>query len=259
MITKENKIKIYKAGKLARTIKAVLINLIESRETSAYEIDQLVNEYARHKLNYRPAFMNYKGYAHSVCVSKESVALHGVPDKSIRLKTGEIVTVDLGIEYKKYKTDTAFSVIVGSKNLVINDEFVRRRKLIDAAYKALFCGLAVVKNGATVGDITTAIDSVIQQNGYWSPSIYGGHGIGLLLHSKPFIPNNIQALNNPFVASYRLTTGMIVCIEPILLERKDTLITLEDGWTVKARSNYNLSAHVEETIEVTEDGYIVIT
>ena len=193
-----------------------------------------------------PAEKGYYGYPASACVSVNDTLIHGIPSNKQFIKEGDIVSVDIVANYKGYMADACRTFKVGT----ISE---RAERLVRVTKEAFFEALKYVKPGSFVGDISHAIQRYVESHGYNVTRDYTGHGIGTEMHEDPSIPNYGKE-----GTGHKLMPGMALCIEPMVLEgRKDTRV-LGDGWTVKSRDG-KLTAHYENTVIVTEDGYEIIT
>ena len=193
-----------------------------------------------------PAEKGYYGYPASACVSVNDTLIHGIPSNKIILKEGDIVSVDIVANYKGYMADACRTFAVGH----LSD---RAARLVRVTKEAFFETLKYVKVGNYIGDISHAIQTYVESHGYNVTRDYTGHGIGSSMHEDPSIPDYGKA-----GTGIRIEEGMALAIEPMVLEgRKDTRV-LGDGWTVKAKDG-KLTAHYENTVIVTNDGYEIIT
>ena len=212
---------------------------------STYELDALCEQMILSH-GATPSFKGYGGFKDSICASINEVVVHGIPSKLAILKEGDIITIDVGAKYKGYHGDGAVTYAVGE----IAQE---ARDLLNVTQFALKQGIAQVKPGATVGDISSAIGTTIKAHGYGIPLEYTGHGIGRSLHEDPTIPNDGKAGSGP-----RLKEGMTFCIEPIVHQGKPFTKVLSDHWTVITKDK-SLSAHFEHTVLVTNEGCSILT
>jgi len=211
---------------------------------SAIELDR-EGEKAIRKRGALPAFKGYRGYKHATCISRNFEVVHGIPDDR-KLKEGDIVSVDVGTKVGKFFGDTAATFAVGRIDK-------RLEKLIRAAKEALYLGIAEAKPGKYLGDVSFAIQSHAEKNGYTVVRDLFGHGIGTELHEDPLVPNFGQKGTGP-----RLEEGMVFAIEPMLNMGRSDIETLSDGWTVVTRDR-KFSAHFEHTVAVTKKGTQVLT
>lgn len=230
-----------------RVVGLVFKNLQEAIKPgmSTLEIDAIVEKTMLDN-NCTPAEKGYFGYPASACVSVNDTLIHGIPSSKIILREGDIVSVDIVANYKGYMADACRTYKVGT----ITD---RAARLVKVTKDAFFEALKYVHVGAFIGDVSAAVQRYVESHGYNVSRDYTGHGIGTEMHEDPSIPN----YGKPGTG-VKLEPGMALCIEPMVLEgRKDTRV-LGDGWTVKAKDG-KLTAHYENTVIVTEDGYEIIT
>ena len=212
---------------------------------STLEIDEIVEKTMLDN-DCIPAEKGYYDYPASACVSVNDTLIHGIPSSKIILKEGDIVSVDIVANYKGYMADACRTFSVGT----ISD---RAARLVRVTKEAFFEALNYVKPGNYIGDVSNAIQRYVENHGYNVTRDYTGHGIGKDMHEDPSIPNYGKA-----GTGVKLMPGYALAIEPMVLEgRKDTRV-LNDGWTVKSRDG-KLTAHYENTVIVTEDGYEIIT
>lgn len=193
------------------------------------------------ELQARPAFLDYHGFPASVCVSVNEEVVHGIPRPERLLRAGDIVSIDVGLDWRGYYSDTAFTVAVGEAG-------AEGARLIGATRDALDRALAQVGPGACVGEIGAAISGLIDERGFSVAENFTGHGIGRSLHEEPVVPNVGRPGEGP-----RLKPGMALAIEPIVNAGGPEIEILEDGWTAVTRDR-RPSAHFEHTVLVTEDG-----
>lgn len=194
-----------------------------------------------------PTFKDYNGFPGHICISVNDTLIHGIPSKKVVLKEGDIVSLDVGATYKGYCADAARTFPVGN----ISEE----AKALILTTKASF--YHAIENHAMPGrhlsDISNAIQTYCEARGFTIPRDYTGHGIGRNLHEEPYIPNFGEAGHGPI-----LREGMCLAIEPMVHAGKKETRVLADGWTVKTVDGY-LSAHYENTIVITRDGYEILT
>lgn len=193
-----------------------------------------------------PTFKGYGGFPGAICVSVNDTLIHGIPSSKIILKEGDIVSLDVGATYKGYCGDACRTFAVGTVT-------ERAKRLIQTTEESFFESLKVIKPGARVGDISHAIQKYNEERGYSLPRNYTGHGTGRHLHEDPNIPNVGISGTGPL-----LQKGMTIAIEPMVAEGRPDTRTLSDEWTVKMKDG-KLSAHYENTIVITEDGYEILT
>ena len=212
---------------------------------STWEIDKLVRQYIE-KAGATPSFLNYGGFPASACISVNDVVIHGIPSKSILLKKGDIVGIDVGACYKGYHGDNAWTFPCGEVSEAA-------QALLDATEKALFLGIEQARPGNRLGDVGHAIQAYVEARSYSVVREFIGHGVGANLHEDPSVPN----YGTPG-RGVRLQPGMVIAIEPMVNQRGPKVRVLEDGWTVKTRDG-GLSAHFEHTVAITPDGPAILT
>lgn len=211
---------------------------------STKQLDKIVEETIL-KHGATPSFKGYGGFPASICASINDVLIHGIPDHRT-LKEGDIISIDIGANYKGYHGDSAWTYAVGK----VSDDVKRLMKITE---EALYLGLKEVKPGNRITDISNAIQKYAEANGYSIPRDYTGHGIGKDLHEDPIVPNFGEPGRGPV-----LKVGMAIAIEPMVNMGVKETKTLMDGWTVKTLDS-KLSAHYEHTVIITENGYEITT
>lgn len=208
------------------------------------ELDRLSEELAL-KRGARPAFKGYRGYPYSLCTSVNSEVVHGMPSER-ELKEGDIVSLDFGILNDGYYGDAAVTVPVGEIT-------PGARKLLKITEEALYRGIAEVKAGNRIGDISSAIQNHVEAAGYSVVRDLVGHGIGKSLHEDPQVPNYGSGGRG-----IELKPGMVFAIEPMVNEGTYRVEILRDGWTV-VTADGKLSAHFEHSVAITENGPVILS
>jgi methionyl aminopeptidase len=194
----------------------------------------------------QPAFKGYNNYPASLCVSVNEEIIHGVPSSKRVFKSGDLVSVDLGIKHQGLFVDTAFTYTIGNSTPLA-------RKLIGVCRGALREAVKRVKVGSRIGDISSAVQTFVEQHGFSVIRNFVGHGIGRVLHCYPEVPN-FGEKNTGEV----LREGMVLAIEPMISSGSYEVEILSDGWTAKTKDN-SLSCHFEHTVAVTKRGAWVLT
>ncbi len=194
----------------------------------------------------RPSQLGYHGFPAAVCVSRNQVVCHGVPRPDEALVDGDIVNVDVTTEFGGFHGDTSATFLIG-------DPSPEARRLVDLARRCREAGIAVVREGARLGDIGAAIESLARREGASVVRDYGGHGIGRKMHTSLHVPHHGQP-----GTGIRLKAGMAFTIEPMINLGRPEVRRLADGWTV-VTADGSLSAQFEHTILVTRDGCEVLT
>lgn len=208
------------------------------------EIDELGETFIRSK-GATPSFKGYEGYPASICTSINEEVVHGIPSKR-KLRNGDIITLDIGACYKGYHGDSAWTYAVGE----ITD---KRKYLMEHTEKSLYAGLAEIKPGNHIGDISHAVEEYAKAHNLGVIRELVGHGVGTNVHEEPDVPNYGKAGTGPL-----LKEGMVIAVEPMLtLGRRDICI-LDDDWTIETVDN-SPSAHYEHTVVVTKNGMEILT
>ena len=232
------------AGRI--TGEALLVAREHVREgVSTYELDRVIRQYIE-KSGAKPSFLGLYGFPGSACISINDEVIHGIPSKKRILQEGDIVKIDLGACYKGYHGDSARTIPVGK----VSDQ---AQKLITVTRESFFAGVAQLKSGNRLGDVGSAIDTVVKENGFSTVRKYIGHGIGKEVHEAPDVPN----YGTPG-RGVRICSGMVLAIEPMVNVGTYEVKELADGWTV-VTADRKLSAHYENTVALTDDGVINLT
>lgn len=246
MIQLRSEGEIEKIGMASRVVAKVLEALRESAKPgcAARDLD-LIAARLIEKENAKPAFKGYMGYPANICVSVNSEVIHGIPG-AYRLKEGDIAGLDVGVELQGYYGDGAITVAVGSVSPSLE-------RLISVTKEALNNAIAKAVTGNRIGDISYAIQSHAEKNGFSVVRDYVGHGIGTSIHEEPSVPNFGSA-----GTGLRLKPGMVLAIETMVNSGGSRVKVLDDKWTVVTADN-KPSAHFEHTIAVTENGPRILT
>ncbi len=198
------------------------------------------------KMNAYPAFLGFEGYPASICISINEEVIHGIPDKKRVFKDGDIVSIDMGVRYKGYIADSAYTFGIGK----ISPD---AEKIIKVTYNALYQGIKQAVIGNRIGDIGYAIQSYVEEFGYNVVKDFVGHGVGLELHEEPAVPN----YGKPHTGR-RLKKGMVLAIEPMVNAGGADVVIKDNGWTA-ITADGSLSAHFEHTVAITENGPQILT
>ncbi|MEW5907822.1 MAG: type I methionyl aminopeptidase [Patescibacteria group bacterium] len=202
-----------------------------------------------------PSFKNYKGpdgkrpFPAVLCVSINDEVVHGIPSKERILKSGDVVSIDLGIRYKNLHTDMAITFAVDAIER-LNKKTV---DMIEITQRALMAGIKTIKDGSFLGDIGFAIQSYVEARGFNVVKKLVGHGIGYSVHEEPDIPNFGKKGKG-----IQLKNGMTLAIEPMVTEENADVFLDKDGWTWKTKDGF-LAAHFEHTVVVTKFGAEILT
>ena len=212
---------------------------------STWDINRIGEEVIR-SYGCIPSFLNYHGYPASICVSVNDEVVHGIPSKKNLIKEGDIVSLDAGVIYKGYQSDAARTHGVGQIS-------AEAQRLIRVTRESFFEGIKVIKEGVHLNEVSKAIQAYAESNGFSVVRDLVGHGIGTALHEDPQIPNYAQKRRGP-----RLQAGMTLAIEPMINAGTYAVNWLDDDWTV-VTADGSLSAHYENTVLVTKDGYELLS
>jgi len=193
----------------------------------------------------RPAFKGYRGYPASICASVNDEVVHCIPSER-SLKSGDIISIDIGVELDGYFGDAAKTFAVGD----IKDE---AKELISITEKSLQAGISMAKVGNRLSDISHEVQVTAEEAGYTVVRDYVGHGIGNEMHEDPQIPNFGPPGNGPV-----LKEGMVFALEPMVNVGDYEVKVRSDEWTV-VTADGSLSAHFEHTIALTKDGPMILT
>jgi methionyl aminopeptidase len=235
---------IAKASRVVALTIAFLRERVKPGVTTA-DLDRLAEEFILRE-GARPAFKGYRGFPATLCTSVNEEVVHGIPSPKKRLKEGDIIGIDVGAIVEGYYGDAAVTLPVGR----VSDEAARLMEVTEAALAA---GLAQVKVGNRLSDISHAVQTVAEAEGYSVVTDFVGHGIGRNLHEDPQVPNFGKPGEGP-----RLKEGLVLAIEPMINLGKHEVEVLSDRWTVVTRDK-SLSAHFEHTVALTSDGPKVLT
>lgn len=208
------------------------------------ELDRIAEEFIL-KNGCTPSFKNYNGFPKSICASINDEVVHGIPSNR-KLKEGDIISIDIGVCYKGYHGDSAWTYPVGT----ISKE---KEYLLEHTENSLFEGLSMIKPGNRLGDVCARIGTYAKEHNLGIVRELVGHGVGAKLHEDPEIPNYGIAGTGPI-----LKEGMVLAIEPMLNLGSDDVVMLDDDWTIVTEDGKD-SAHFEHTIVITKDGYEILT
>ena len=208
------------------------------------QIDKAVHDYIVSQ-GAKPSFLNYHGYPASACISVNDTVIHGIPGGYI-LKEGDIVSIDVGAYYRGFHGDCAATFACGA---ISTDA----QKLIDVTQQSFYEGMKFAKKGKRVQDISHAIQTYVESNGFAIVRSFVGHGVGRKLHEEPEVPNFGTPGRGP-----RLLPGMTLAVEPMVNAGTHEVRILQDGWTV-VTADGKLSAHYENTVLITDGEPEILT
>lgn len=211
---------------------------------STKELDSIAHDIIR-KERAVPTFLGYHGFPGSICASINEQVVHGIPNENVKVKEGDIISIDVGATYAGMVGDGAWTYPVGK----VSDECQR---LLKATEEALFAGIAQMKAGNILDDVSGAVEAVALREKLGIVRQYGGHGVGHEMHEEPFL------FNYKVGDRTLLKQGYAIAIEPMLNLGGDDVVVADDEWTVSTSDNMP-SAHFEHTVLVTDDEPLIIT
>jgi methionyl aminopeptidase len=235
--------KIAAAGSLVAETIAHVGSVLRPGITTA-ELDDVAGAFIRERGGI-PTSEGYKGYPRAICISPNDVVVHGIPG-SHEVTEGDLVTIDVGITLDGYIADSAYTFGVGE----IEPE---DQRLLDVAQDALAAGIAEAQVGNRVGDISHAVQTVVEAADFSVVRSLVGHGVGRHYHEDPHIPNFGEPGRGP-----RLSEGMTIAIEPMITAGGSDIDVGSDGWTITTADG-SMSAHFEHTVAITADGPRILT
>ena len=210
------------------------------------DVDRMVEEFIRSHPGATPSFKGLYGFPGSVCASINEEIVHGIPSGKRVIHEGDVVSIDVGVFYEGYHTDSATTVAIGE----VDDA---SRRLIEVTRNALEAGIAAAQPGNQVGDIGAAVQQVVEAAGFNVTRDLVGHGIGTTFHEDPQVPNYGKPKRG-----VKLQQGLTIAIEPMVMIGSHKTRQLSDRWTV-VTADSSRAAHFEHTVAVTADGPRVLT
>ena len=232
-----------RAGEITKNALLYAETLVKPGVTTN-SLDNLISEYI---INHggKPCFKGYNGFPKATCISVNEVVVHGIPSQR-KLKEGDIVSIDVGVEYKGFHGDAARTFPVGK----ISEE---KQKLIDVTKQSFFEGIKFLKAGEKLGKVSSAIQKYAESFGFGVVREMTGHGIGEKLHLNPSVPNYGKESDGPIVQA-----NTCLAIEPMINMGTQRIFILEDGWTTITQDLLP-SAHYENTVLILEDRIEILT
>lgn len=232
-----------RSGKITAAARALAGEMVKPGVTTQ-EINDAVERFIRRQ-GAVPSFLHYNGYPASVCISVNDEIIHGIPGKRV-LQEGDIVSVDVGAYIGGFHGDCAATFPCGT----VSPE---ARRLIDVTRQSFFEGIRFAREGQRLQDVSAAVQSYVEQNGFSVVREYVGHGVGARMHEPPEIPNYGRPGHGP-----RLLRGMTLAVEPMVNAGAAAITQLSDGWTVKTADG-KWAAHYENTILITDGAPEILT
>ena len=230
----------------------ILAATVEMLRTSTHagmstaDLDRLAEDFIRSHEGATPAFKGLYGFPGSVCTSINEEIVHGIPSRKRILHDGDLVSIDVGVGYKGYFTDSAVTVPVGTVD-------AESERLLAVTQASLAAGIEAARLGNHIGDIGAAVQAVVEEAGFSVVRDLVGHGIGTEFHEDPQVPNYGKPKRRE-----KLVIGLTIAIEPMVNAGSPGTRTLPDRWTIVTVDGKR-SAHFEHTVAITEDGPRVLT
>ena len=232
-----------KACKITAAARALAGEMVRPGVTTK-QIDNAVHDYIVSQ-GAKPSFLGYHGFPASACISVNDTVIHGIPDGYV-LKEGDIVSIDVGAYYQGFHGDCAATFPCGAIS-------TQAQKLIDVTKQSFFEGMRFATRGHRVSDISHAIQTYVESNGFSVVRSFVGHGVGAQLHEEPEVPNFGKPGRGP-----RLIPGMTLAVEPMVNAGVYDVKVLKDGWTT-VTADGKLSAHYENTVLITDGEPEILT
>ncbi len=242
--TTEEQAKMRVAGRLAADVLDMIGEYVQPG-VSTDELNQICHDFMVESQQVIPAPLNYRGFPRSICTSVNHVVCHGIPGDK-RLKSGDIVNIDITVIKDEFHGDTSRMFTVGKSS-------IQADRLIQAAYDGMWLGIEQIAPGNRLGDIGNAVQQFVEKQRFSVVREYCGHGIGRTFHEDP----QVLHYGKPGTGMV-LEEGMTITVEPMINAGKRNVKLLPDGWTVVTK-DHTLSAQWEHTVLVTKDGYEVLT
>lgn len=211
---------------------------------TTYQLDKIAEQFILDNGG-QPSFKGHNGFKYSLCISVNSEVVHGMPSNYI-LKNGDIVSIDCGVFYKGYHTDSAYTHPVG-------DVAPEVQNLLQTTKESLYAGITRATSGNRLGDLSFAIQNHVEQRGYSVVRELVGHGIGKNMHEAPEVPNYGKR-----GAGIKLQEGLVLAVEPMVNLGSKNVVQEADGWTIRTKDN-KPSAHFEHTIVVRKEQAEILT
>ena len=236
------------AMKEAGRLSAAVLREIGARckpGVTTLELDEFAEDYIRSHGGI-PTFKGYGGYPGTICASINEQIVHGIPSSNVKLKPGDIISIDTGATVDGWAGDNAWTYAVGSVSPDV-------KRLLEVTEKSMWAGISAARAGNRLGDIGHAVSSVARKAGFGVVRDYTGHGIGRDMHEDPLVPN--YGLKHTGV---KLEVGMVLAIEPMITMGTHKTRIMNDGWLVVTQDG-KPSAHFEKTVAITQDGPVLVS
>ena len=236
------------AMKAAGRLSAAVLREVGQRcvpGVSTLELDEFAEDYIRSHGGI-PTFKGYGGFPGSICASINEQIVHGIPSSKVKLKSGDIISIDVGATVDGWAGDNAWTFAVGTVSPEVG-------RLLKVTEESMWAGISAARPGNRLGDIGHAVQSVAQRAGFGVVRDYTGHGIGRAMHEDPLVPN--YGMRH---TGMKLEAGMVLAIEPMITMGTHKTHVMSDGWLVVTRDG-KPAAHFEKTVAITEGGPLIIS
>lgn len=234
------------AGRVVARVHAAMREAVRPG-VSTWELDQIALE-TMQKYNAVSAFLGYRGYPAHICASVNEELVHGIPNREKILREGDIISIDIGVRYRGFVGDSAWTYAVGQ----ISEKAAHLMQVTEAS---LYAGIAQMVVGKRIMDVSRAVQQTVEAAGLHVVREYTGHGVGRQMHEAPQVLNYVG--NDPD-GSLVMEPGLVVALEPMVQIGTWQTRTLRDEWTVISR-DHSLAAHFEHTVAVTHNGPEILT
>ena len=246
MIVRKSQQEIAKMAAAGRLVAETIAHVAEQLEPgiTTGELDRVAEDYIRSHGGV-PTSQGYRGYPAAICISPNDMVVHGIPGAH-EVAEGDLITIDVGVTLDGYIADSAHTFGVGEITPLA-------RRLLDTGLEARAAGIAQAVPGNRVGDISAAVQDVVERNGFSVVRSLVGHGVGRAYHEDPHIPNFGEPGRGPL-----LSEGMTIAIEPMITAGRPEVYVHDDEWSISTEDG-SLAAHFEHTVAVTADGPVILT
>ena len=246
MIVRKSRAEIEKMAAAGRIVADTIDHVGEHLEpgVTTGELDKIAERFIRARGGI-PTSMGYRGYPAAICISPNEVVVHGIPGAHV-VADGDVVTIDVGVTLDGFIADSAYTFPVGE----VEPE---AQRLLDVGRDALAAGIAQAQAGNRVGDISAAVQRLVEENGFAVVRSLVGHGVGRSYHEDPHIPNFGEPGRGPL-----LSEGMTIAIEPMITAGGADVYVESDDWTISTEDG-SRSCHFEHTVAITAGGPQILT
>jgi len=246
MIIRKSAQEIAKMAAAGRIVAETIAHVGEQIEpgVTTGELDRIAEEYIRSRGG-TPTSQGYRGFPGAICISPNAMVVHGIPGP-YEVTEGDLITIDVGVTLEGYIADSAFTFAVGEVS-------EQAQRLLDTGRDALAAGIAQAAPGNRVGDISAAVQHLVEGAGFSVVRSLVGHGVGRSYHEDPHIPNFGQPGRGPLLAD-----GMTLAIEPMITAGRPEVYIHDDEWSISTEDG-SLAAHFEHTVAITAEGPRILT